>query len=264
MSLSDTSVSGVDHPLARSVVLDLEVGAPGDVRIVNNMADVELSADLRVRGTLADPVLLGSTTVLDGSVVLNDQRYRFLRGSIEFQNPLRTEPHLDIAVETSIRQYLVTINVSGSPARGDVNATFISSPPLSDLQLIQLLTVGDAPDEGFRNQDDSLGAVGAQATSFLTRQYMNQVERGAQRVFGVDRFRVEPSVVRGSGDPTARVTLGKQVTPDLWVSWTSILGTTEEQLVTIEYQLTRGIRVRATREEDGSLGVDFRFDHRFR
>jgi hypothetical protein len=264
LALSDSRVSGVDHPLARSMVLDLEVRAPGDLRIVNNMADVELRADLRVRGTLAEPVLLGSTTVLDGEVVLNDQRYRFLRGSIEFQNPLRTEPHLDIAVETSIRQYLVTVNVSGSPSRGDVNATFVSSPPLSDLQLIQLLTVGDAPDEGFRNQDDSLEAVGAQATQFLTRQYLNQVERGAQRVFGVDRFRVEPSVISGSGDPAARVSLGKQVTPDLWVSWTTVLGTTEEQLVTVEYQLTRGIRVTATREEDGSLGIDFRFDHRFR
>ncbi len=264
LALSDSRVTGVDHPLARSMFLDLGVSAPGDLRVVNNMADVELRADLRVRGTLAEPVLLGSTTVLDGEVMLNDQRYRFLRGSIEFQNPLRTEPHLDIALETSIRQYLVTVNVSGSPARGDVNATFISSPPLSDLQLIQLLTVGDAPEEGARNQDDSIEAVGAQATQFLTRQYLNQVERGAQRVFGIDRLRLEPSVISGSGDPAARVTLGKQVTPDLWVSWTTILGTTEEQLVTLEYQLTRGIRVTATREEDGSIGIDFRFDHRFR
>lgn len=264
MSLSNPRVMGIDHPLAGTVSLDLEVRAPGELRIVNNMADVEFNADLQLRGTLADPVVLGSTTVLDGSVVFRDQRYRFLRGSIEFQNPLRTEPSFDIAIETSIRQYLVTVNVSGSPARGDVNATFISSPPLSDLQLIQLLTVGNAPEENLRSDDDSLGVIGAQATSFLTRQYLSQVERGAQRVFGIDRFRVEPSVVTGSGDPTARVTIGKQVTPDLWVSWTTILGTTEEQLVTLEYQLTRGIRLTATREEDGSLGVDIRFDHRFR
>jgi len=266
LELSSTEVAGIEHELAGTVNLDLEVRAPGDVRLLNNMADVELSADLEVRGTLADPVVLGSATVLDGDVTLRDHRYRFLRGSVEFQNPMRTEPHFDFLAETSIRQYLVTIGVSGSPDRGDLQATFASSPPLSDLQLIQLLTVGDAPDDATRREtdDETIGAVGAQATSFLTRQYMSQVERGAQRVFGVDRFRVEPAVVEGSGDPTARVTLGKQVTPDLWISWTSVLGTTEEQLVRIEYQLTRGIRVTATREEDGSLGVDFRFDHRFR
>jgi hypothetical protein len=264
MTLSDTSVGGVDHPLARSMSLDLDVLAPGDLRIVNNMADVELNADLQIRGTVASPVILGSATVLDGAVMFRDQRYRFLRGSVEFQNPLRTEPSFDVSIETSIRQYLVTLNLSGSPARGDVNATFVSSPPLSDLQLIQLLTLGDAPEQTLRSDEDTLGAVGAQATSFLTRQYLSQVERGAQRVFGIDRFRVEPSVVSGSGDPTARVTIGKQVTPDLWVSWTTVLGTTDEQLVTLDYQLTRGIRLTATREEDGSIGVDIRFDHRFR
>ena len=264
LALSGSEVVGVVHEMARTVILDIDVLAPGNIRIVNNMVDVELNADLQVRGTLAEPVLLGSTTVLDGSVTLRDQRYQFLRGSIEFQNPLRTEPNFDIAVETSIRQYLVTVNVSGSPSRGDLQANFASSPPLSDLQLIQLLTVGNAPERTLRTDDETLGAVGAQATSFLTRQYLSHVERGAQRVFGVDRFRVEPAVVNGSGDPTARVTLGKQVTPDLWISWTTKLGTTEEQLVTLEYQLTRGIRVTATREDDGSIGIDFRFDHRFR
>jgi len=264
LSLGDASVGGIDHPLARAVSLDIDVIAPGELRMVNNVADLELSADLQVRGTLANPVILGSTTVLDGSVTFRDQRYRFLRGSVEFQNPLRTEPSVDIAIETSIRQYLVTLNASGSPARGDMNATFVSQPPLSDLQLIQLLTVGDAPDENVRQEEANIGAVGAQATSFLTRQYLNQVERGAQRVFGIDRFRVDPAVVNGSGDPTARVTIGKQVTPDLWVSWTTVLGTTDEQLVQLEYQLTRGIRLTATREDNGAIGVDIRFDRRFR
>ena len=165
---------------------------------------------------------------------------------------------------TSIRQYFVTVVASGSPARGDVQVDFVSSPPLSDLQLIQLLTTGDAPEEGGDLENPTLEAVGTQAASFLTRQYLSQVERGAQRVFGVDRFEVQPAVVSGSGDPTARVTVGKQVTPDLLVTWTTVLGTTEEQLVSLEYQLTRGIRLTATREEDGTLAVDFRFDYRFR
>jgi autotransporter translocation and assembly factor TamB len=266
VALTDSGASRVDHELARTVNLDLEVTAPTGVRILNNMADIELGADLQVRGTLAEPVLLGGATVLDGDITLLDHRYRFVRGSVEFQNPVRTEPSVDVLLETSIRQYLVTVAVSGSPARGDLQVTPTSSPPLSDLELIQLLTVGDAPDRTRTASDDTvtLGAVGAQATSFLTRQYLGQVERGAQRVFGVDRFRVDPAVVEGSGDPTARVTIGKQVTPDLLVTWTSVLGTSDEQLVTVEYQLTRGIRITATREEDGSLAVDFRIDHRFR
>ena len=264
LTLTRSGTPGVDHELAATVNLDIDVRAPGDLRISNNMADVEFDADLQVRGTLDAPVLLGRATIIDGSVTLRDHRYRLLHGSVEFQNPLQTETNLDFLAETNIRQYVVTVGVTGSPDRGDVQASFSSSPPLADLQLIELLTIGNAPDETRLPDSETIGAVGTQATSFLTQQYLNQVERGAQRVFGVDRFRVEPAITAGSGDPTARVTLGKQVTPELWVSWTSVLGTTEEQLVTIEYQLSRNVRITATREEDGSFGVDVRFDHRFR
>jgi len=264
LALSGTGGPLIDSPLARAVSLDIDVVAPGELRIANNLADIELSADLQIRGTLANPVLLGSATVLDGSVLFNDNRYRFLRGALDFQNPLRTEPTLDISVETSIRQYLVTVNATGSPARGDINTTITSSPPLSDLQLIQLLTTGSAGEDDVRSDNQTISALSTQAASFITRQYMKQVERGAQRVFGVDRFDIQPAVVSGSGDPTARVTVGKQVTPELWVSYTTVLGTTDEQLVTLEYQLTRGIRLSATREDNGSYGVDIRFDHRFR
>ncbi len=264
LALTGSGTPGVNHELATTVNLDIDVRAPGDLRILNNIADVEFGADLQVRGTLDAPVLLGRATVIDGNVTLRDHRYRLLHGTIEFQNPLQTETNLDFLAETSIRQYVVTVEVTGSADRGDIQASFSSSPPLSDLQLIQLLTVGNAPDETRLPDSETIGAVGAQATSFLAQQYLNQVERGAQRVFGVDRFRVEPAITAGSGDPTARVTLGKQVTPELWVSWTSVLGTTEEQLVTIEYQLSRNVRITATREEDGSFGFDVRFDHRFR
>ena len=264
LALTGSGTPGVNHELATTVNLDIDVRAPGDLRILNNIADVEFGADLQVRGTLDAPVLLGRATVIDGNVTLRDHRYRLLHGTVEFQNPLQTETNLDFLAETSIRQYVVTVGVTGSADRGDIQASFSSSPPLSDLQLIELLTIGNTPDETRLPDSETIGAVGAQATSFLAQQYLNQVERGAQRVFGVDRFRVEPAITAGSGDPTARVTLGKQVTPELWVSWTSVLGTTEEQLVTIEYQLSRNVRITATREEDGSFGFDVRFDHRFR
>ena len=121
---------------------------------------------------------MGRATILDGDVTLRDHRYRLLHGAVEFQNPLQTEVTLDFLAETSIRQYVVSVGVTGSPDRGDMQASFSSSPPLSDLQLIELLTVGSAPDEARLPDSETIGAVGAQATSFLTQQYLSQVERG--------------------------------------------------------------------------------------
>ena len=62
----------------------------------------------------------------------------------------------------------------------------------------------------------------------------------------------------------AMLKLAKQINPNLLVTYATLVNSTEEQLLTVEYQLTPGIRVIGIREEDGSLGLDFFFEHRFR
>ena len=71
-------------------------------------------------------------------------------------------------------------------------------------------------------------------------------------------------LVEGQSDPTARVTLGQQITPDILVTYSTVLGSSQTQIVTIEYRWRRNMRVVGSREEDGSYGIDVRFDHRIR
>jgi autotransporter translocation and assembly factor TamB len=253
--------AAADDPFLRSVQLDLQIEAPQNLRVDNNIADLELRADLELLGTLQDPVLLGYALVLEGDVIWRDNVFRILQGAVEFQNPIRTEPSFDVRAETVVRQYSVILNLSGSLERG-MQFSYSSSPPLSDLELFRLLALGEAPDGD--TSGPTLGNVGLQASSFLTAQYMTEVERGAQRMFGLDRFRIEPTLYGSESDPTARVTLGQQITPDILVTYSTVLGSSQTQIVTIEYRWRRNMRVVGSREEDGSYGIDVRFDHRIR
>lgn len=262
LEILEDSGGDTDSPFERSVNLDLTLEASRNLRVDNNIADLELQADLQVRGTLADPVLLGRASVIEGDVTWQDNTFRILQGTVEFQNPVRTEPTFDVRAETTIREYIVTLNLSGS-LDSQIQLNYSSSPPLSDLEFWRLLALGQTPQSGTPDDDINLGAVGLQASNFLTAQYLNEVSRGAQQVFGVDRFRIEPTIFGSSADPTARVSVGEQVTRNLFVNYSTVLGQGDEQLITVEYQLTRGIRIIGTREEDGSVGIDFHFDHRF-
>ncbi len=253
--------SSADDPFLRSVQLDVQIEAPQNLRVDNNIADLELRADLELLGTLQNPVLLGHALVLEGDVLWRDNVFRILQGTVEFQNPIRTEPSFDVRAETVVRQYSVILNLSGSLERGML-FSYSSSPPLSDLELFRLLALGEAPDGD--TSGPTLGNVGLQASSFLTAQYMSQVERGAQRVFGLDRFRIEPTLYGAESDPTARVTLGQQITPDILVTYSTVLGSSQTQIVTVEYRWRRNMRLVGSREEDGSYGIDIRFDHRIR
>ena len=65
-------------------------------------------------------------------------------------------------------------------------------------------------------------------------------------------------------DATARMTLGKRINRNLDVTYSRLLSTREDQLLTLEYQLTPELRRKGTRDEDGSFGIDFLVQKRIR
>ena len=240
-------------PLLATVDLDLQIDGAGDLIIENNLAEVEVSADLDVRGTLDEPVILGRSVLLEGDLLWNGNTFEIDRGTVEMNNPFVTEPVFEIRARTTVRSYSVDLTFSGSFQHG-VKFSYTSTPPLSDLDLVNLLAFGEEPGSAaLRERYEA--AVGLQATRYLTDQYLAQVEEGAQRIFGVDRFRLAPTLVGSRTDPSARLTIGKRIARDLYVTYSRLINSGEDQLLLVEYQLSPTVRITGIRDEDGSLGV---------
>ena len=58
----------------------------------NAFAKLAGDVDLRLRGTLASPSLLGRVSVTEGNAMIAGTRYELERGDITFTNPVRIEP----------------------------------------------------------------------------------------------------------------------------------------------------------------------------
>ncbi|MDX1390613.1 MAG: translocation/assembly module TamB domain-containing protein, partial [Acidobacteriota bacterium] len=249
-------------PLLVAVDLDLRVEGADGFLIDNNLADVEVDADYNIRGTAADPIILGRSTILAGRLFWGANAFDVVQGVVEFNNPFETEPVFEIRARTAIRRYTVDLTFSGSFQRG-VSFSYSSTPPLSDLDLFNLLALGEEPDSEILR--DSYGAaVGLQATRYLASQLFSEVERGAQRAFGLDRFLISPTLQGTETDATARFTVGKRINRNLYVTYSRLVSTSEDQLLTVEYQVSPDVRITGTREEDGSFGLDFLVQKRIR
>src|SRR5690606_2294364 len=84
-------VGVADEDLA-GVQLNLQVRAPGTVRIRNNLADLRATAELTVRGSLARPLVFGEVEAEPGGrLVYADNQYRVERAVLTFANPYRVE-----------------------------------------------------------------------------------------------------------------------------------------------------------------------------
>ena len=108
----------------------LRAGAPirsADVRAAITQ-NLQASADLRLRGTAANPGLLGRISASQGQVPFFGNDYRIDQGSISFFNPGAIEPILNVDPETRVSGVAVIVTVSG-PIR-QLQMSYRSDPPL--------------------------------------------------------------------------------------------------------------------------------------
>lgn len=230
-------------PPEEGAQLDLRLRAPGTVRIDNNLANLAASADLALRGTTRAPVVTGRAQIDRGRLFFQGRTYVVQRGVLDFVNPQRLDPLFDIEAETRIRSYRVTLRVAGTLER--VTPTLTSDPPLSSLQILALLAgqdeseVANLTQTQARQSQAQLAAAGAATLAAGRLSESVGLEREAERLFGLNRFSIDPSLLRGAGStPTARVTVGKRLSPDLNVLYSQDLRGTEERILALEYTLT--------------------------
>ena len=107
---------------------------------------------------------------------------------------------------------------------------------------------------------DIAGAMNAILAEALNATVSNRV----QRLFGVSRIRVDPqgqttetSLVRGP-----QVTIEQQVASNLTLTYSTNVSQTSQQIIQVEYNLTRNVSVIGTRDQNGVVSFDVRIRQR--
>jgi translocation and assembly module TamB len=248
--------------LGETLRYDVKVRAPGTLRIDNNLATLQARAELTLQGTSAAPVVLGRAEIDRGRVYFQGNTYVIRRGSLDFSDPQKTDPLFDIEAETRIRSYRVTLKMNGTLQR--VYPTLSSDPPLSAVQILNLLAGADETAVASLSQAQTeqarLAATGAATLAAGRIAEEVGLERQAERLFGLNRFSIDPSLVKGSGltNPTARVTVGKRLTPDMNVLYSVDLRGAEERILSVEYTVSDRLSVLMTLTDPGGFGFDLR------
>lgn len=257
-------VSEADELLS-TTQLNVEIDAPQAVRVRNNLADLAGSAELLLRGTLAQPVLFGEVDIdPGGGLVYSSTEYEVDRGRFTFTDPRVPDPEVDMVATTRIRDFDVTLTLSGTMEH--LIARFSSEPPLPDLEVFQLLATGKAPEtdrRAFERAADPLGAESASAASFIYGQAAAVVGERVSDLFGLDKFRIEPLTDSGDNLSQTRVTVGKRLSKDLFVTYSADPSSTEEPRWQVEWQVGGGLTLVLTQNGDSTYTADARWDTSF-
>ena len=139
-------------------------------------------------------MVLGRAEIERGRVYFQGNTYVIRRGTLDFANPQQIDPLFDIEAETRIRSYRVTLKINGTLDR--VYPTLSSDPPLTAVQILNLLAGADESDVASlatsQTRQANLAATGAATLAAGRIAEEVGLERGAERLFGLNRFSIDP------------------------------------------------------------------------
>ena len=264
--------------------LDIDIAADRNIFIKNDLFDAELKGNLKIINTLTVPRMLGNIGILHGRLLFKDNFFTVQSGDLRFNNPSALDPEFDLSGQTELKGYKILLVAGGKTS--DYRLNFQSQPPLSQNDIVNLLTLGitssDFKNISRENRD-------AYSRDELYGILFNQsgINKGLQEKLGV-KVKVDQTQAnnpenvfraRQSTDATEsvapKVILQKQITKNLNASVGSTVGVggSQERNADVEFGIDRNWSILGTYEDQRgsqlrqsrtSIGADLKYRLRFK
>ena len=259
-----STTTAANSPL-NNVKLDIHVQTAPELQMRTAIARLSGDADLRLRGSVARPAVLGRVDVLEGQATFHGTRYTLERGDITFANPVAIEPQLNLQASTHVRNYDLNITVTGTPQR--LNLNYRSEPPLPKSDIIALLALGRTNEESAQLQEQSgVSAFSDQATALILSEALNStVSSRLQRLFGASNIKIDPQGLTTETNPTARgpqVTIEQEFANNVSLTYSTNVSQSSQQIIQGEYYFNRNLSGVGTRDQNGVVSFDLRIRRR--
>jgi len=279
----------VYDPSLDAIKMDILVKSHVPLRIRNNLVEIALGIDsdaVLVTGTDQRFGLRGELKALPGGRFhLRANDFDVRQGVIRFEDPTRVDPSVDVTAVTEYRRYTETSAGAAASAGtgagglwritlhayGDLDhlrLDMTSDPPLSQEDIVLLLTIGMTRAEVDQLQAGSLGASAA-LEALAT---VSGADRAVKAAFPViDDFRFGSAYSPQTGRTEPQVIVGKHLTDTVRASVATSVGEDEELRANIEWRLNQRLGVQAAYDNIndvsssvvGNVGLDLRWHLEF-
>ncbi|MBK9153354.1 MAG: translocation/assembly module TamB domain-containing protein [Chloracidobacterium sp.] len=257
----------------RAPRFDLIIEGRDALIVRNNLADLTASVSLRLGGTTENPQISGRVTANSGTVFFRKDRYIVQRAVVEFPPNTEIEPIVNLQAESEIGGYQIFVNLSGPLTDTEnLSANVRSSPALPQADVISLITTGS-----LSNTESGIPTIAQTgintAAEIITDTIINDpARRATDKLFGLNVFEIDPIISGQRLNPSARLTVGRQINNNLRVTYATNLSQDQNQVVAFEYRVSNRLSFVAQYEQRSlsnvtqdrnSFSIEVRFRKRF-
>jgi translocation and assembly module TamB len=236
---------------SQALQLNIALQSTSNINLVSRTISIQGAANLNVRGTAARPVILGRVNLSGGDLIFGGNRYVMQGGTIEFVDPSRTNPVVNVSANTTIQQYNIAMQFRGPVDH--LHISYSSDPALPPADIISLIAFGKTSEATIQTAPGALGAE-----SLIASQVSSQLTSRVEKIAGISQLSIDP-VLGGSGQtPGARIAIQQRVTSKIFVTFATDVTSTQREAISVQYQQSPRLSFSGTRDQNGGFAFDTR------
>lgn len=238
-------------------IYDLKIKNTGDFVIKNNIANIEMLADLDLKGSIKNPQMTGDIEFTSGTIDAAGISFEDAKGYALFNRGANNIPEINLTATNEIQGYTIYARMDGTSE--NLRLRLDSSPALNYREILSLMFYGQTPDQ--LTAENSRNFTQTAAIS----QLASVLSTPLNKISGLDVLRV--STRRESyKDITQRLAVGKSLSDRFSLSFTTDIGSTTdpERAFEMRYQLFDNFYLIAAKDIVGDnryrFDINFSFD----
>jgi translocation and assembly module TamB len=253
----DVVVIDDPEPPERQIATELDVQVRlilGDrVLLKAEGIDARLDGTVNLRlSDLDDITAQGEIKVVQGSYAAYGVNLRITRGNLFYAGVPVDAPTLDILALRTVGEVRAGVQITGTP-RAPVVSLY-SEPTMPDTDILAYIVLGHP----FGTDGEQAGPLMLAAGSLLTQGESAVLQDRMRRQLGLDVLAIEA----GNGAVAeSRITIGKYLNPDLYISFGQSLFTNSSE-VRMRYSLTEHLQLESAVGVESSVDLFYNIEFR--
>jgi autotransporter translocation and assembly factor TamB len=247
-------------PFVENMALDIVIGRRSPFMIDNNLATMTVNPDLRLVGTVSRPLIRGRAAVESGTVRYQGKLFDIEKGVIDFIDPYKIDPLIEVMSTTTVRDWVISLHISGTADQ--LGFTLTSAPPEEHGDILSLLLFGRTTGEMIAQEGGTTESTEQMLAGLIASTFGKDIKKAS----GLDIFEVETAQEHNNGPlDHIKVTLGKNLLERTTVRYSveSKEGAIVQRTIT-EYKIFEHILARGFRDTRGVYGGELQFRIEFR
>ncbi len=183
-------------------------------------------------------------------------RYEIQRAVLEFPPDTAIDPIVNLQAETEIAGYQIFVNLSGPLNDTErLVADVRSSPALPSNDVVSLMTTGSLANTAGGIPTLAQTGINTAAEVITDSIINNPIRKATDKLFGLNVFEIDPIISGQQLNPSARLTVGRQINNNLKVTYSTNLSQDQNQVIAFEYRVSNKLSVVAQYEQRSITNV---------